>query len=147
MMRLKNATGLSRRIIDHDKSMRILFDIETAKAIAEEQAKTDNAIVTQSNEINSNNGNEKDEADSDNDNDNEESDHDDEQVNTLQGTPKRSSNGEGKRLLASKNRYRSFISSKARKVRSDMITGEEVQRFCHESQKGGRVDTIKLSRQ
>ena len=131
MMRLKNATGLSRRIIDHGKSKRILFDIETAKAIAEEQAKTDNAIVTQSNEINSNNGNEKDEADSDNDNDNEESDHDDEQVSTLQGTPKRSSNGEGKRLLASKNRYRSFIASKARKVRSDMITGEEVQCFYH----------------
>ena len=147
MMRLKNATGLSRRIIDHGKSMRILFDIETVKAIAEEQAKIDNAIVTHSNEINSNNGNESDEADSDNNNDNEDSDHDDEQVNTPQGTPKRSSNGEGKRLLASKNRYRSFIASKARKVRSDMITGEEVQRFCHESQWGGRVDTLKLSRQ
>ena len=108
MMRLKNATGLSRRIIDHDKSMRILFGIEIAKAIAEEQAKIDNATLTQSNEINSNNGDESDEADSDNDNDNEESDHDDEQVSTLQGTPKRSSNGEGKHLLASKNRYRSF---------------------------------------
>ena len=103
--------------------------------------------MTKSNEINSTNGNESDEADSDNDNDNEESDHDDEQVNTLQGTPKRSSKGEGKRLLTSKNRYRSFISSKARKVRSDMITDEEVQRFYHESQWGGRVDTLKLSRQ
>ena len=32
-------------------------------------------------------------------------------------------------------------------MRSDTITGEEVQRFGHESQWGGRVDTLKLSRQ
>jgi hypothetical protein len=28
-----------------------------------------------------------------------------------------------------------------------MITGDEVQRFCHESHWGGRIDTLKLSRQ
>ena len=39
------------------------------------------------------------------------------------------------------------ITSKARKVRSDAITGEEIQRFCHESQWGGRIDTLKLSKQ
>ena len=124
-MRLKNATGLSRRVIDHGKSMRTLFDIETAKAIAEEQSKISDETVAQSTEINGSNEDESDEEDSENENG--ESDRDDEEVNTLQGVKKRSPNGEGKRLVTSKNRYRSFFSSKARKVRSDIITGEEVQ--------------------
>jgi hypothetical protein len=145
IMRLRNATGLSRRVIDHGKSMRTLFDIETAKAIAEEQSKISDETVAQSTEINGSNEDESDEEDSENENG--ESDRDDEEVNTLQGVKKRSPNGEGKRLVTSKNRYRSFFSSKARKVRSDIITGEEVQRFCHESQWGGRIDTLKLSRQ
>ena len=145
IMRLRNATGLSRRVIDHGKSMRTLFDTETAKAIVEEQSKINNERVAQSTEINCSNEDQSDEEDSENENG--ESDRDDEEVNTQQGVKKRSPNGEGKRLLTSKNRYRSFFSFKARKVRSDIITGEEVQRFCHESQWGGRIDTLKLSRQ
>ena len=59
---------------------------------------------------------------------------------------KRALNGTGRRF-AIINRYRQRFSSKSRKVRCDAITGEEIQRFCHESQWGGRIDTLKLAKQ
>ena len=63
MMRLKSATGLLSRRIDHGMSMRILFDIETAKAVAEEQAKIKNVTLIQSNETICTNEIESEEAD------------------------------------------------------------------------------------
>ena len=45
------------------------------------------------------------------------------------------------------NRFREHFSSKRRKLRCDRINGKEVQLFCHESPWGGRVDTLKLSKQ
>ena len=59
---------------------------------------------------------------------------------------KRALNGTGRRF-AIINRYRQCFSSKSRKVRCDAIAGEEIQRFCHESQWGGRIDTLKLAKQ
>lgn len=94
IVRLRNASELSKRVIDHGKSMRTLFDIETAKAIAEEQFKVNNKRVAESSEINGSNEDQSDEEDSENENG--ESDRDDEEVNnTLQGVKKRSPNGEG----------------------------------------------------
>ena len=55
--------------------------------------------------------------------------------------------GKEKIKKTSINRYRPYISRNYRKTRSDLITGVEVQRFCHESQWGGRLDTLKISKQ
>ena len=62
------------------------------------------------------------------------------------GKRKRAKRGEGIKKT-SINRYLPYISRKFRKTRSDLISGVEVQRFCHESQWGGRLDTLKISKQ
>jgi hypothetical protein len=62
------------------------------------------------------------------------------------GRGKRRRRGQGKKSSKT-NRYRFYLSREFRKTRCDQITGVEVQRFCHESQWGGRLDTLKLSRQ
>jgi hypothetical protein len=73
-----------------------------------------------------------------------ESDKDDAPVAAAPGKRIRANRGEG--IRRNRNRYRVHFSCKRRKTRFDVINGVEVQRFCHESQWGGRVDTLKLSK-
>ena len=63
----------------------------------------------------------------------------DEEISAVQH-PARAANGSGKRKPTVSS-FRSFFSSKFRKVRDYMITGNEIQRFCHESHWGGRINT------
>ena len=104
------------------------------------------------------NDNEDSEADtvngSDDDGDNSDNSDNDIDVNDNEDVTASSDNLSSKRKRAingqkeiNENRYRRCISSRSRKVRIDTITGEEIQRFCHESQWGGRIDTSKLLRQ
>ena len=131
--------------------MRTIFDCETRKAIAENHT-GQNVNETDYND------DEDSEADTVNgsDDDGDHSDNNDNNIDvndngdvtassdTLSLKRKRAINGQKQ---INKNRYRRCISSRSRKVRIDTITGEEIQRFCHESQWGGRIDTSKLLRQ
>ena len=132
--------GLSKRTVEYGK-----FDEETAKARIESETMSANSAVndvinanSEDNEVITNQNN----IDSDN-----ETVYSEESVSVddNSGKRKRAKRGEGAKKL-SINRYRPCISRKFRKTRSDLITGVEVQRFCHESQWGGRLDTLKLSK-
>ena len=92
-----------------------------------------------------NQNDDKSEVDTDEGSDNEKIDIDDDNSPDdleVQQKKKRAHDGTGRRF-AIINRYRQCFSSKSRKVRCDAITGEEIQRFCHESQWVGRIDTLK----
>ena len=143
------ATGLSKRSLEYAKEMRKGFDDETAKAKTEAES-----------DITNDNDNSQDESliggevirdhiessdDVSNESDCGTVNSEETEIND-DGSRKRAKRGEGKRK-ASINRYRFYISRKFRKKRRDEITGVEVQRFCHESQWGGRLDTHKLSKQ
>ena len=147
LVRLMTATGLSRRVLQQGKKMRELFNKETDKALKatpEEHTVVNNDQDDES----SDDGTEDDSSDSDNgDGDNDDDGTDlPESVSDTTQKQKRASKGQGKRNVNS-NIYRLCITSKSRKVRRDAITGEEIQRFCHESQWGGRIDTLKLAKQ
>ena len=144
--KLMEATGLSRRIIEHARKMRAELDIETDKAVAEVvvQDDHDNDFDLAEDEIDND---EISEADSEGISDQgEDSDEDSPQLDASL-TKKRAANGKGKRNSESKNRYRAFLSAKEIKIRVDMIKGENIQGFCHNSPFGGRVDTSKLTKQ
>jgi hypothetical protein len=146
LIKVMGATGLSRRNLDKGKKMRTEFEIETQKAMSEKsiQNEENNDIET------AENTDDDDEADSDVDSDREEDgeDHEDEDGSPSEVLPnkKRAANGQGIKLLKSKNRYR-FLLSKTRKVRKDNLPRGPIQRFCHYSPWGGRVDTCKLAKQ
>ena len=147
--KMMTATGLSKRTLQYGKELRKKFDEETVKAknesetiiadsavnivLNEDQANSeDDGIIRNLNDIDSDSETVYSE-DSVSEDDNS-------------GKRKRAKRGEGIKRT-SINRYRPYISRKFRKTRSDLITGVEVQRFCHESQWGGRLDTLKLSKQ
>ena len=142
LTKFNDATSLSRRVLEHGREMRAAFDAETTKAVAEDERQQ---VVENDIDYDDNS-----EADTENDSDNDQDDNDETNENNegdgtdIQRRKTRATNGE---VQASKNRYRRYISSRSRKVRSDALTGVEIQRFCHESQWGGRIDTLKLSRQ
>ena len=147
--RMMRTTGLSKRTLEYGKELRKKFDEETAKARIESETISANSAVnnvqnanqtnSEDNEVMANQNN----IDSDN-----ETVYSEESVSVddNSGKRKRAKRGEGAKKL-SINRYRPYISRKFRKTRSDLITGVEVQRFCHESRWGGRLDTLKLSKQ
>ena len=149
--KLTDATSLSRRILENGREMRAAFNDETTKAVVEgggervdESDFNDDDNSEADTEIDSDNDHEVDDhMENDDINDNNENGGID-CVDDVPQRKKRAFNGE---VQISKNRYRRYISSRSRKVRSDAITGEEIQRFCHESQWGGRIDTLKLSKQ
>ena len=152
--KLEDATSLSRRVLLHGREMRTIFDCETTKAIAEnhtgqniDENINDDCNDNEDSEADTVNGSDDDGDNSDNsDNDIDVNDNEDvtASINNLSSKRKRAINGQKE---INKNRYRRCISSRSRKVRIDTITGEEIQRFCHESQWGGRIDTSKLLRQ
>ena len=138
----------------HVREMRTIFDCETTKAIAENHTGqnvnenvVDDCNDNEDSEADTVNGSDDGGNNSDN-NDNDIDVNDNENVTTsldnLSSKRKRAINGQKQ---INKNRYRRCISSRSRKVRTDTITGEEIQRFCHESQWGGRIDTSKLLKQ
>ena len=150
LVKLMVATGLSRRVLQQGKKMRELFESETSKAMSVIQQEEHVVVGNDQDDARSDVDTEDDSSDSDNgDSDN---DDDDDSTDTPESIPsvaqkqKRASKGQGQRRSSS-NIYRLCITSKSRKVRSDAITGEEIQRFCHESQWGGRIDTLKLAKQ
>jgi hypothetical protein len=146
------ATGLSRRIVEYSRKMRVEFDAVTEKTMAEGVIQNDDDDESELAEDESElvhgeiEGGEISDDDSEGDSDHDgDSDEDSPQLNgSLK--KKRAANGKGKRHSESKNRYRLFFSAKEIKVRSDMINGEQTQLFCHNSPFGGRVDTSKLSK-
>ena len=151
--KLMDATGLSRRVLEHGREMRTAFDCETAKAVAEipaDEGVNGNTLVDSNDDVDS----EADTVnDSDDDGDSDECNNDmniidyQDETASLNGiSPKHKRAVNGQKLM-NRNRYRPCISSRSRKVRKDTITGVEIQRFCHESQWGGRIDTSKLSKQ
>ena len=145
--KMMTATGLSKRTLQYGKELRKKFDEETVKAKTESEISTVADInLLNEDQINSE-GNEDITNQNNIDSDSEtvfieESTSEDDNS----GKRKRAKRGEGVKKL-NINRYRSYISRKFRKTRSDLINGVEVQRFCHESQWGGRLDTLKLSKQ
>lgn len=155
--KLMDATGLSRRVLEHGREMRTAFDCETAKAIAEipaDEVVNDNAYE----DCNDDDDDDDSEADTvnDSDDDGNDSDDNDNDINKdndqndtalFNGVPSKRKRVVNGQKVTNKNRYRRCISSRSRKIRIDTITGEEIQRFCHESQWGGRIDTLKLSKQ
>ena len=149
--KLMDATGLSRRVLEHGREMRTAFDSETAKAIAEvpaDEGVNDNAQGD-------NNDDEDSEADTVNDSDDDGDENnndmnmnnDQDDIASLNGIISKRQRAVNGQKSMNRNRYRRCISSRSRKVRIDTITGVEIQRFCHESQWGGRIDTLKLSKQ
>jgi hypothetical protein len=88
-----------------------------------------------------------DESSGDSDGSSDSDDNSDGDIDENAAVLPRAKRGEGKRKIQQVNPYRLYYSAKARKTRKDVITGEEVQRFCHESQWGGRLDTLKLNKQ
>ena len=153
VVKIMAATGLSKRSLEYGKEMRKGFDEETKKAKAEteiddvddtDDAQDDSMITEElSGELGEANAEVNNESDS-------ETIYSEASENSDDGRRKRrrerSKRGQEKKR-AKTNRYRFYISRKFRKTRSDQITGVEVQRFCHESQWGGRLDTLKLFRQ
>jgi hypothetical protein len=151
--KVMTATGLSKRSLEYGKEMRKGFDEETLKAKADAEIDIvvdnddtrDDSIITEESSGERTEANE--EVDNDSDSDtiySEASENSDD--DSSKRRRERSKRGQGKRRSKT-NRYRFYISRKFRKTRCDQITGVEVQRFCHESQWGGRLDTLKLSRQ
>jgi hypothetical protein len=151
--KVMTATGLSKRSLEYGKEMRKGFDEETLKAKAEAEVDImddsddtqDDSIITEESSGERREANEEVNNESDS-----ETIYSEASENSDDGRRKRrrerSKRGQGKKR-AKTNRYRFYISRKFRKTRCDQITGVEVQRFCHESQWGGRLDTLKLSRQ
>lgn len=138
--RLIQATGLSRRQLENGRKMREEFEIELKKAVDNEinaaEQPEDNIEDEDGSEVDSDVGSDEECDDSDED-------------NLTPGIPqkkKRANNGDGK-AHEHKNIFRFCFLSKSRKVRTDAITGEIIQSFCHHSQWGGRVDTLKLAKQ
>ena len=144
--RMMRTTGLSKRTLEYGKELRKKFDEETAKARIESETISANSAVNNVQNENQTNGEDNEVMANQNniDSDNE-TVYSEESVSVddNSGKRKRAKRGEGAKKL-SINRYRPYISRKFKKTRSDLITGVEVQRFCHESQWGGRLDTLKL---
>ena len=138
--KLQSITGLSRRIIRQGNTMRVEFDSESEAAKVQEAAallnpEPEDVIIEEDVDLLEHESESESESESDND---------EVPVAAIPGKKVRANRGEG--LRRNRNRYRVHFSCKKRKTRSDVITGVEVQRFCHESQWGGRVDTLKLSK-
>ena len=137
---LETATGLSRRMIEHGRDMRFKFNVDVEKA-KREQTST-NTYVTPTQQY------ESDGSGSDSENDSS----DDEKEMNSSGSRKRrriddEDDGRGDEDAERNNMFREYFSAKSRKLRRDNIKGSKVQLFCHYSPWGGRVDTLKLSRQ
>jgi hypothetical protein len=131
---LENATGLSRRTLEEGRDSRILFEDKLKKSEEENQK---NIEVTPTAENNNSETN---------DNDADESDVETRIENKNENENEREVGKKTKRS-DKENIFRDFFSSKRRKLRIDNIDATEVQLFCHDSSWGGRVDTLKLSRQ
>lgn len=130
---LEMSTGLSRRTIEHGREMREEFEIDVKKSELERgkgiQLGDEDITMTEL------------------DNESEQNtdilivqsdvDLEDEEVTNVNTSSK----------SESRNIFRNYFSSQSRKLRSDRVSGKEVQLFCHESPWGGRVDTLRLSRQ
>lgn len=135
LAKLEASTGLSRRILEHGRDMRIAFDVETEKAKSER--KVDAYVTPPESTV---------EKDSDSEGEGEDEHSDDEMVSI--GSRKRRMTADAEDPRAEiRNRFRDYFSSKSRKVRKDIIMGTEVQLFCHESPLGGRIDTLRMARQ
>ena len=146
--KLTDATSLSRRVLEHGREMRTVFDNETIKAVAEEGEEHVDIHDDDNSEADSENESDDDhDFDDDIDNDDINEDNENSGTGSVDNIPKRKKRAHNGEIRISKNRYRRYISSRSRKVRSDAISGEEIQRFCHESQWGGRIDTLKLAKQ
>ena len=139
--KIKHLTGLPRRALEQGRVMRTQFESEAGSAEKDVLAKEAASVP--------------DDPDLDNDpdivvedySDSETEGEDDNNVenNGAPGKRKRANRGEKSRLK--KNRFRVHFSCKERNPRFDCIDGKEIQRFCHESPWGGRLDTLKLLRQ
>lgn len=129
---LEASTGLSRQMIEYGRASRVTF--EELVSTAEKDAKEKNLLPI--NEINRNLQEDYESEDETGDNSSVDSDSDEIQAGDS-----------NKRKRSSTNIFREHLSSKSRKLRNDKINGSEVQLFCHESPWGGRVDTLKLSKQ
>lgn len=135
--KINHLTGLSRRALEQGRVMRLQFDSEAALAENEVLAK------------------EADDPDLDNDpdivvedySDSETEGQDDDNIDTDGATGKRKRANRGVKSRLKENRFRVHFSCKERNPRFDCIDGKEIQRFCHESPRGGRLDTLKLLRQ
>ena len=133
---LESSTGLSRRTIEHGRDMRLKFNVDVEKANREKSSASIYITPTQQNEG--------DVSGSDSDNDSS-----DDETETGSRKRKRSNDEDDGKCDEDgrKNMFREYLSAKSRKLRRDNITGRKVQLFCHYSPWGGRVDTLKLSRQ
>ena len=150
--KIMSFTGLSKRSLEYGKEMRKGFDQESVKAVEEIETNIvsnnddahDDSNIRSECEVTSETINQA-EASDDTLSDTE-TIYSEESDDIENEGRKRAKRGEGK-SKAKINRYRLYISRKFRKTRCDQITGVEIQRFCHESQWGGRLDTLKLSKQ
>ena len=134
---LESFTGLSRRMIEHGRDMRLKFNVDVEKASRVQTSTSSYVTPTQHNESDG----------SDSDSENESSDDESEMISS--GGRKRRRRGEETvdENETRNNVFREYFSAKSRKLRRDNIEGSKVQLFCHYSPWGGRVDTLKLSRQ
>ena len=132
IIKLENATGLSRRSLEEGRDSRILFEDKLKKSEEENQK---NIEVTPTAENNNSVTSDHDADESDVESGIEDENEDEREV------------GKKTKRSDKENIFRDFFSSKRRKLRIDKIDATEVQLFCHYSSWGGRVDTLKLSRQ
>ena len=103
--KLVGATGLSKRILEHSRKIRIAFDVETVKAKEEEAVKDSNSNQPELANIEDVSDGCCSEAYSNEDSDQGvDSDDDSPQLDTSL-KKKRAANGQGKRYLGSMNRY------------------------------------------
>ena len=136
---LESSIGLSRCMIEHGRDMRLKFNVDVEKANREQTSKNVYVTPTQLNES--------DVSGSDSEIDS--SDDEAEMINSGSRKRRRSDEEDDGRNEngARKNMFREYFSAKSRKLRRDNFNGSKVQLFCHYSPWGGRVDTLKLSRQ
>lgn len=139
LLQLGASTGLSRRVLLRSRIIRKKFDDESTKA-EEEASQTVNDGADSDVDL----GDEQIEISDTSDIDSVSST---DSVSSPTIQPKRQRRSKGQKAKENLNRFKFCYAYIDRKKRTDMILGDEVQRFCHESQWGGRVDTLKLNKE
>ena len=137
---LEISTGLSRRMIEHGRDMRLKFNLDVVKEKRGQTSTSTNVTPKQNNESEA----------SGSDSEYDSSDDETEMNNSGSRKRRRSDDDDEGRDEGNderSNMLREYFSVKNRKLRRDNIKGSKVQLFCHFSPWGGRVDTLKLSRQ